>query len=405
MNLVDFAMVAASPLACIFCGILKEYAQENMARPALRFGAPSASAMWVLYVLEGILSSLADPSSIWYIVLLAVLFAVLWFLFYRLVDLGQHIVHNEDEDSHHHTDYAMQKTHDVMMPVLDKFVSNTKSNISADLNSELSKMCTLIAGLSQNIQLTATQLQSIKNSHEDLSYNYEYLTKDLTNIISKSQSQHDETSRTIQEQSEIISKQSELISIMSAKLEALFSDKNSDENAQKDDKNTCDTAQNASEEQQQKTILTAQDGMSSRAIGNKMQGLMAQYLREYGFDVEEGYGAGSPDYILRKSGTIVAIGSNKSYTLKEQPGRMQRSISIKDVAPELILAKKLNMQLVVFVTNITNGRRWAKKIPSDMLESWNGEPTPVILAKNDPESGKILEESFLLVLADLGADV
>lgn len=405
MNLADFALIALSPLACIFCGILKEYAQENMARPALRFGAPSASAMWVIFMTEGMLSSLADPASIWYIIILVILLAVLWFVFYRLVDLGQHIVHNEDKDSHHHTDYTVQKTHDVMVPVLDRFVSNTKSSISADLNSELAKTHTQIAGLSQNMQLIATHLQSIKNSHEDLSCNYEYLTKDLTNIISKSQSQHDETSRTIQEQSEIISKQSELISIVSARLEALFSDENSDENAQKGEQNACNAAETSSEVSQQKITLTAQDGMSSRAIGNKMQGEMAEYLRDYGFDVDDERGAGRPDYIIRKSGKIVTVGSNKSYTLKEQPGRMQRSISIKDVAPELILAKKLNVQLVIFVTNIANGRKWAKKIPSDMLESWNGEPTPVILAKNDPESGKMLEESFLSVLADLGADV
>ncbi|MHB8602683.1 MAG: hypothetical protein ACYC6W_01585 [Nitrosotalea sp.] len=151
--------------------------------------------------------------------------------------------------------------------------------------------------------------------------------------------------------------------------------------------------------------LTSQDGMANRTIGLEAQHEMARYLTEIGFDIKESRGAGEADFIIRKKDEIVAIGSNKAYMLYNEPKRMQRRISAKDVEPEIILAKKLQMPLVVFVTNRRNGRRWACIIKQDELFEWSGVSTPVMLAKDDESSGRILQEEFASVLADFGAVV
>ncbi len=148
---------------------------------------------------------------------------------------------------------------------------------------------------------------------------------------------------------------------------------------------------------------------------------MAQYLRDVGFEVTDGHGAGQPDFIIKKKriicydvdGTgeestteIVAVDSNKSFTLKDQPKRKQRRISADDCVPEIILAKKLHIPMIILVTNRNNKRRWAAKIPYEQLnDKWSGVTTPVMLAQDDADSKQIAEEEFLSVLASIGAKV
>jgi hypothetical protein len=149
--------------------------------------------------------------------------------------------------------------------------------------------------------------------------------------------------------------------------------------------------------------LTSQDGMANRTIGLEAQHEMARYLGEIGFDIKESHGAGEADYIIRKKDAIVAIGSNKAYMLYNEPKRMQRRISSKDVEPEIILAKKLQVPLVILVTNRKNGRRWAGLVSENDLSQWSGISTPVILAKDDESSEKVLQEDFANVLGTIGA--
>ena len=66
--------------------------------------------------------------------------------------------------------------------------------------------------------------------------------------------------------------------------------------------------------------------------------------------------------------------------------------------------------MVILVTNKTNNRRCALKIPYDELvngdgkgKKWGRISTPVILSQDDPESGQELEEKFCSVLASIGA--
>ena len=134
---------------------------------------------------------------------------------------------------------------------------------------------------------------------------------------------------------------------------------------------------------------------------------MAQILCDTGFDVKVGHGTGEADYTIKnKDSVIIAIGSNKSYTLHNEPKRMQRRITAKDCTPELILAKKLDddTPMVLFVTNRINGRKWMKVIPSADLNSWNGISTPVMLAKDDEESRILCEEAFANGIVSLGGN-
>ncbi|MDE1861273.1 MAG: hypothetical protein KGI33_00005 [Thaumarchaeota archaeon] len=149
------------------------------------------------------------------------------------------------------------------------------------------------------------------------------------------------------------------------------------------------------------TKLTPLDGRASRTTGIEMQHEMARYLEGRGFEVTESNGPGQADYIIRYD-DIVAIGSNKAYTLTDEPKRMQRRISAKDVEPELVLARKLEVPMVLFVTNIRNGRRWAQIVKVEELAEWQGVSTPVIMAKDDEASGRRLEEEFASVLASFG---
>lgn len=162
-----------------------------------------------------------------------------------------------------------------------------------------------------------------------------------------------------------------------------------------DSQDTCEFAD---------TILTPEDDRENRIIGHRQQDEMAQILRDAGFDVKVGHGTGEADYIIKdKGGVIIAVGSNKSYTLHNEPKRMQRRITAKDCSPELILAKKLdNTPMVIFVINRINGRKWMKSISSDELNSWNGTSTPVMLAKDDEESKILAEEEFANGIMNLG---
>ena len=150
------------------------------------------------------------------------------------------------------------------------------------------------------------------------------------------------------------------------------------------------------------TKLTPLDGRASRTTGIEMQHEMARYLEGRGFEVTESNGPGQADYIIRYEGDIVAVGSNKAYTLVDEPKRMQRRVSAKDVEPELVLARKLKVPMVLFVTNIRNGRRWAQVVKVEGLSEWEGVSTPVIMAKDDEASGRRLEEEFASVLASFG---
>ncbi len=139
--------------------------------------------------------------------------------------------------------------------------------------------------------------------------------------------------------------------------------------------------------------LTKLNGRASRAIGNEAQHETAKILRSMGFDVEEGYGVGQPDYILLWIGRRVAVVAHKAYSLSEKI--RQRTISKKEIMTEIRFALKLGLPLVVIVTNLSNKRRWAEIIPYEKLKEFEKITTPLILSDDKPETRKICEETLL----------
>ena len=154
------------------------------------------------------------------------------------------------------------------------------------------------------------------------------------------------------------------------------------------------------------TKLTAQDGRANRMAGRMHQNEIAQLVRSAGLGADVGLNIGEPDLIIwrLKDGAkkIIAVVSIKYYSLYDQQKRMQRRVSAKDCLPELTLAKKLKVPMIVIVTNRINGRRWARIVSVDEQKGWKGVSTPVMLAKNDRESGQMLQEEFASVIVKLG---
>jgi len=143
----------------------------------------------------------------------------------------------------------------------------------------------------------------------------------------------------------------------------------------------------------EKVTLTSADGIASRTKGNMAQKETADFLRNCGFQVEEYYGVGLPDYIIRWQGKRVAIGAHKAFTLSRQ-GTTQRTIK-NELEAEIAAALKYKLPLVLLVTNLKNKRRWAELISYEKLKEFERFTTPVILADDVPETERICMESIL----------
>lgn len=142
-----------------------------------------------------------------------------------------------------------------------------------------------------------------------------------------------------------------------------------------------------------KVKLTETNGKASRRLGNEAQHEAANILRSMSFEVEEYYGVGQPDYILKWNNKSVAVGAHKAYTLSEK--NRQRTINRKDLETEIRTALKLKLALVIIVTNLRNKRRWAEIIPSEKVSEFERITTPLILTDDKPETRRICEETLL----------
>jgi len=310
----------------------------------------------------------------------------------------------------------------IITPTLDSFTEKITHNIADKLeNFETNLKDTVIPQMekiTQNQQETQDKLDYFDEKEENRDQHQNKQAEKIDQLIEIQQKQSD-ILKTIKEwfaqnpnQYEILLSRTEAINTQNKKI---IPDSNDNIRNIPDD----DISANDSNTE---TMLTRQDGIANRVIGHKKQEEMAQYLRDVGFEITDGHGAGQPDFIIKKKrityhdvdGTgeeentteIVAVGSNKSFTLKDQPKRKQRRISDDYCMPEIILAKKLHIPMIILVTNRNNGRRWAAKIPYEQLnDRWSGVTTPVMIAQDDDDSKQIAKEEFLSVLASIGANV
>jgi len=419
----------------MFTGALKDYSANGIIRILARFAAPTISAVAITYVIfyYGLLSSFGIvPAENEYsselqeyatIIPVVISFVVLlWLLFYKLVSFGENIGRREDAGLQKDGSKITNQVNAIIIPTLDSFTEKITSNMADRLkNFGTDLKDTVIPQMekiTQNQQETQDKLDYFDEKEESRDQHQNKQAEKIDQLIEIQQKQND-ILKTVQQwfaqnpnQYEILLSRTEAINAQNKKI---ISDSNDDvRNIPNDDSSTNDS--------NTETLLTAQDGIANRVIGHKKQEEMAQYLRDVGFEVTDGHGAGQPDFIIKKKritcydvdGTgeeestteIVAVGSNKSFTLKDQPKRKQRRISSDDCMPEIILAKKLHIPMIILVTNRNNGRRWAAKIPYERLnDKWSGVTTPVMLAQDDDDSKQIAEEEFLSVLASIGAHV
>ncbi|MCL5068093.1 MAG: hypothetical protein M1368_07055 [Thaumarchaeota archaeon] len=158
----------------------------------------------------------------------------------------------------------------------------------------------------------------------------------------------------------------------------------------------------------QKTTLTPDDGRASRDIGDKTEEEFALTFRGGGLEAERRKAQGDPDITLLSSdgsNKVVAVVNTKSYMLYDEPKRNQRHISREDIIPEIVAAQKHKVPVMIAVKNRSNGRKWLWLLPFEQVADWKGVSTPVMLSKNDTESGNELKEIFQKVLRQLGTKV
>ncbi|MEM2028598.1 MAG: hypothetical protein QXS05_04360 [Candidatus Bathyarchaeia archaeon] len=155
-----------------------------------------------------------------------------------------------------------------------------------------------------------------------------------------------------------------------------------------------ETLEQAPEERvDQKVRLTTANGIASRRLGNKAQHETAELLRNMGFEVEEHYGVGRPDIIPWWNNRRAAVVAHKAYTFTDKI--RQRTITRKDIETEINAALKFKVPLVIIVTNLSNGRRYAEVIPYEKLNEFEKFTTPLILVDDKPETRSICEETLL----------
>jgi len=429
-TIIYIAVLGVIPL---FAGALKGYSANGIIRILARFAAPTSSALLITYVIlyHSLLLSpfgmaFDDNTDQGHTIPIAMSFiALLWFLFYKFVLFGENIGIQEDTGLRADGNHITEQVNHIITPTLDDFAEKMQDKTEKKLENFTAKLTDTILpeikNIVENQQNIQDSIDRFNTNEEERMMQQTTQNRHVAELIDNQQDQND----ILRLVKEWFSQNPNSYEILLSRIEAisLIEKKVSDSNYNKNDHDSD-------------TKLTTLDGIANRSIGHKKQQEMAQYLRDVGFEIIDGHGAGQPDFIIKKKKIhgydldtgreekstmeIVAVGSYKSYTLKDQPKKKQRRISADDCIPEITLAKKLQIPMIILVTNRNNGRRWAAKVTCDELgdnqekddnddtnrESiWSGISTPVILAQDDSESAQELEEKFCEVLASIGARV
>ena len=430
--IIYIAVLGVMPL---FAGALKGYSANGIVRILARFAAPTSSALLITYVVlyHGLLLSPFgitfdnNPDQGVAIPIIMSFVALLWFLFYKFVSFGETIGQEEDTGLRADGNQITRQVNHIITPTLDNFTEKIQEKTEEKLEDFTTKLEDTII----------PEIKKVTQNQHDIQENMDQLNANEEERKRHQMVQDNHTAKLIEnqhDQNDILATVREWLSnnpnqyeILLSRIEAINLQQNNMISNSNYIKNHSDDSDTDDEDSNAK--LTTMDGIANRVIGHKKQQEMAQYLRDVGFDIIDGHGAGQPDFIIKKKkilgydldGTgreekntmeIVAVGSNKSYTLKDQPKKKQRRISADDCIPEITLAKKLHIPMIILVTNRNNSRRWAAKISYDELvhgdgkeKKWSGISTPVMLSQDDPESAQELEEKFCSVLASIGASV
>jgi predicted nuclease with TOPRIM domain len=391
-NLALISSIVSTP---ILAGALKDRSPSGTVRTLTKIISPVVGIFPLCYLFytllqaAGIQTSFDSGQPQNYGAIPLILFAGCSYLIsLKLVEFGEKIGKEERCGIRDDTRNVTEQVEQILVPKLQEHASQVETRTGIILDKKLGEYMSHLDGTLVKIVTGFEELKDACYENVNFSENIRSTNDKVQQTLGEVKTELESLRGFTGEVVDLCNKLDEKNIILQSRIEALEPEK------QDRDMDTQDEAG---------AKLTSQDGMANRTIGLEAQHEMARYLGEIGFDIKESRGAGEADYIIRKKDEIVAIGSNKAYMLYNEPKRMQRRISSKDVEPEIILAKKLQVPLVILVTNRRNGRRWVAIVSENDLSQWSGVSTPVILAKDDEPSEKILQEDFASVLGTMGA--
>ena len=393
---------AAVALMPMLAGILKRHLRSGTAKAAVRILAPTVAALSstlmldVLFVNTKQVTELAATSDIWYILGLVAFTIGVGYLFFRTVKIGSKIADLERVGVQKDLKNGVNRACEAIDPMLKSFRENMGTSIRQDVSACLAGQSSAIADLRKKLNGYASTLGELAST-----------VSGLTEAINGF---HD----TMGKVAEYFAKNPDAYQELIARIEAIKYMQQSD-----DEEKPEESRQRVGETGKRgkdgfadgtapatTTKITTQGGRANHEAGHKQQDEMGQLLRDRGFDVKVGHGTGESDFTIRllKNGVAISVaaGSNKFYTLHDEPRKRQRRISVKDCRPELTLAKGLKIPMVLIVTNRINGRMWMHIVNADELNTWKGISTPVMLVKGDDGTGQELEEEFASNIVKLG---
>ena len=382
INMIEVILPIMISVSPFIVGAIKRYFASNLARVLADIVPPIVAALSVMYFLDILLVSTqvvteSHLTNIWYITGLATATILSGIGFYLAIGLGVKLAEKNyaglQSDMERGTELAAR----IIIPSLERLLRKSREDTDVIMKNRNDALLSHIRESSDTITRLEKQLCNIQESVET--------QKNFIKAVYKNQQGIDSLLKSVKEYFETIPN---LQDELAARIESI--------KALQEDVPDADGTS--------KTVLTPEDGRTNRAIGLKKQDEMAQALCDMGFGVKVGHGAGKPDCIIKKKGSkdVVAVGSNKAYSLYDEQGRMQRRITRKDCTPEIKLAARLKVPMALIVTNIVNDRRWISIVEPTELDDWKGESTPVMLAKDDETSGIELEEIFADGVVELG---
>lgn len=390
-NLVLVSSILSVP---VLAGALKDRSVSGTVRAVVKILAPTVGIFPLCYMFDSILQDAGvqtsfDPAHATPGTIVVIAFgAISYLVSMKLVIFGEKIGSQEQTGISGDLRTATEAAISIIEPRLEEHVSNLQKKTAETLEA---KMGAYVLQVGDSTGYLVSRLDKLEDS-----------MRSSIGSVESLRSMADKGQNTLESQQEMLEKISSLAGTMQVLHDGL-QERYSVLEARIESLGRSPEAKEDAEEATKETKLTVQDGSANRRIGIEAQHEMASYLSSIGFEIKEGSSTGEADYIIRREGRIVAIGSNKAYMLYDEPKRMQRRISEKEVDPEIVLARKLQVPMVIFVTNRRNNRRWAHVVKRDDLAEWNGVSTPVMLAKDDEQSGIILQEEISSVLASFGA--
>ena len=403
MNLFDGVIQVMFMLVVPFAGgAVKFYFASGMLRIFLKVAPTCISTVYLTYFIGTILIDTDTKGPVGaaldtqYLIPAIAILGALIPIFFVISHYGEKVAVTERAGVQSDIKKGAKTVGEELTPMLESFMGNVKTSVKKNVSACLAGQSSAIADLEKELKDYASTLGELAGT-----------VSGLTEAINGF---HD----TMGKVAEYFAKNPDAYQELIARIEAIkyMQQPDDEEKPEESRQKVVETGKRGKDgfadgtAPATTTKITTQGGRANHEAGHKQQDEMGQLLRDRRFDVKVRHGIGEPDFIIRlsKSGVIISVAAvaNKFYTLHDEPRKRQRRISVKDCRPELALAKKLKIPMVLIVTNRINGRMWMYIVNVDELKTWKGISTPVMLVKGDDGTGQELEEEFASNIVKLG---